>query len=71
MSPLLVEHTPVGAPVLCASKAGAFAAQAMQLLDELAGDMLFALDYLTKAEQLEYLTYSRSCETSLSIKTVA
>ncbi len=55
--PLLVDGTAVGVLALCAVEAGAFTGQEMQLLDALAGDISFALDYLTKAEQLEYLAY--------------
>jgi diguanylate cyclase (GGDEF)-like protein len=55
--PLIVSDEPVGVFVLHAREAGFFDAQEIRLLNELAGDIAFALEYIGKSERLDYLAY--------------
>lgn len=55
--PLIVAGTSVGCLVLATVERGFFDATEMGLLVELAGDISFALDYIEKAEKLNYLAY--------------
>jgi diguanylate cyclase (GGDEF)-like protein len=55
--PLLVDGTAIGALVLYAAEAGFFDGQEMRLLQELAGDISFAIDHIDKQERLDYLAY--------------
>lgn len=55
--PLLHDRTVIGVLALYAADAGAFDEEEMRLLTELAGDISFALDYLAKGEQLDYLAF--------------
>ena len=55
--PLLLEQRPVGVFVLYAAEPGFFDDQEMKLLIEMAGDISFALDHISKEEKLHYLAY--------------
>jgi diguanylate cyclase (GGDEF)-like protein/PAS domain S-box-containing protein len=55
--PLRVAGTSVGVMALYAEQRGFFDDQEMKLLNELAGDISFAIDHIGKAEKLEYLAY--------------
>ena len=55
--PLLVQDTAVGVLALYADEAVFFDDEGMALLNELAGDIGFALDHLAKEERLNYLAY--------------
>ena len=55
--PLLHDRTVIGVLALYAADVGAFDEEEMRLLTELAGDISFALDYLAKGEQLDYLAF--------------
>src|SRR3989441_7200103 len=55
--PLLVEDDVVGVLTLYARETGFFDDEEMKLLNELAGDISFALDHIEKAERLDYLAY--------------
>lgn len=55
--PLIVGKTPVGTLTLYAGEAGFFDQDEMKLLGQLAADISFALEYLKKQEQLNYLAY--------------
>jgi diguanylate cyclase (GGDEF)-like protein len=55
--PLMVSGRPSGVLLLHAREAGFFDAQEMQLLNELAGDVAFALEYIENSEKLDYLAY--------------
>jgi diguanylate cyclase (GGDEF)-like protein/PAS domain S-box-containing protein len=55
--PLIIAGAPVGCLVLVTAEYGFFDETEMCLLVELAGDISFALDYLGKAEKLNYLAY--------------
>jgi len=55
--PLVVGTQPVGLFVLYAPTAGVFDETEMRLLEELAGDISFALDHLDKEERISYLAY--------------
>ncbi|MDO8413969.1 MAG: EAL domain-containing protein [Gallionellaceae bacterium] len=55
--PLLVSDKVVGVFVLYAAETGFFDTEEIKLLSELAGDVSFALDYIEKAERLNYLAY--------------
>ncbi len=55
--PLLVSGEVVGVFGLHSREAGFFDKQEMKLLDELAGDVSFALEYIEKSEKLDYLAY--------------
>jgi diguanylate cyclase (GGDEF)-like protein/PAS domain S-box-containing protein len=55
--PLTVSDEIVGLLALYAGEIGFFDAEEMKLLLELAGDIAFALDYIAKEEQLDYLSF--------------
>jgi len=55
--PLVVDGTGIGALVLYAAEPGFFDDQEMRLLQELAGDISFAIDNIDKQERLDYLAY--------------
>jgi len=55
--PLNVEGKVVGVLTLLAQESGFFDAQEMRLLEELAGDIAFALDHIAKQERIDYLAY--------------
>lgn len=55
--PLLFGTGTAGVLALYATDAGAFDDEEMRLLTELAGDISFALDYLAKGEELNYLAF--------------
>jgi diguanylate cyclase (GGDEF)-like protein len=55
--PLIVAGEAVGCLVLLAGEARIFDGAEMQLLEELGGDIAFALDHIDKAERLNYLAY--------------
>jgi len=53
--PLLVAGEAVGVLALYAGEVGYFHDEEMKLLDELAGDVAFAIDHIDKRERLEFL----------------
>lgn len=55
--PLILEGRPVGVFALYSSETGAFDAEEMRLLIEMACDISFALDHLKKETMLNYLAY--------------
>jgi diguanylate cyclase (GGDEF)-like protein/PAS domain S-box-containing protein len=55
--PLVVGDKPMGCLALITSELDFFSEQELRLLDELAGDISFALDHLEKADRLFYLAY--------------
>ena len=55
--PLLVAGKSIGILILFGDRIGAFNDEEQHLLKELAGDISFALDYLDKQEQINYLAY--------------
>ncbi|MFZ2309548.1 MAG: EAL domain-containing protein [Rhodoferax sp.] len=55
--PLLVNDAVVGVLALYSAEASFFDAEEMKLLTELASDIGFALDHLSKAERLQYVAY--------------
>jgi diguanylate cyclase (GGDEF)-like protein len=55
--PLVVDDEAVGTLALYAADAGFFDAEELRLLEELAGDVSFALDHIAKAQRLEYVSY--------------
>ena len=55
--PLIVGDKAVGVLGLCASESEFFHTEEMKLLNELAGDIAFAIDHLDKQERLNYLAY--------------
>lgn len=55
--PLVVGTQPVGLFVLYSQGGAVFDDAEMRLLEELAGDISFALDHLAKAEHITYLAY--------------
>jgi len=55
--PLIVEDRVVGALSLFADSAGFFDEPEMKLLNELAGDISFGLEYIQKDQRLNYLAY--------------
>ncbi|HZW86646.1 MAG TPA: EAL domain-containing protein [Gallionella sp.] len=55
--PLVVEGKPVGVFALYAPETGVFDDDEMRLLNEIAGDVSFAVNNLKKEEQLNYLAY--------------
>ena len=55
--PLIVSGKAAGVLVLHARETGFFDGPEMKLLNELAGDVAFALEYIEKAERLHYLAY--------------
>jgi diguanylate cyclase (GGDEF)-like protein/PAS domain S-box-containing protein len=57
MVPLVVHGETLGAMGLYAEQAGAFDPREVVLLNKLAGDISFAIDYIEKSEKLAYLSY--------------
>ncbi len=55
--PLLINGKLVGVLALYTGQAGFFDDEEMKLLQELAGDIAFALDHLEKATKVDYLAY--------------
>ena len=55
--PLIVTGDVVGTLALYSSEPGFFDEEELKLLQELAGDIAFALDHIDKAEKLNYLAY--------------
>jgi len=55
--PLIVGGEAVGVVALYAAETGFFDEEEMKLLDELAGDIAFALDHIEKSERLDYVAY--------------
>lgn len=55
--PLILENQPVGVFVLYASEPDVFDDEEMRLLNEIAGDISFAIDNLKKEAKLNYLAY--------------
>ena len=55
--PLLVDDSPVGTLTLFAQEANFFTDDELKLLDELAGDISFALQSMARQEKLDYLAY--------------
>lgn len=55
--PLLPDRHPSGALVLFSDETGVFDDQEMRLLTELAGDVSFALEYISREERINYLAY--------------
>jgi diguanylate cyclase (GGDEF)-like protein len=55
--PLLVADEAVGVLALYAGEIGFFDQEEMKLLEELAGDIAFAIDHIDKASKLDYLAY--------------
>ncbi len=55
--PLLVEGRGAGVLALYTAEPGVFDAGELKLLEELAGDIAFALEYIAKDEKLNYLAY--------------
>ncbi|MFL6624381.1 MAG: EAL domain-containing protein [Sulfurifustis sp.] len=55
--PLIVARAVAGVIVLYAREVGFFDADELKLLNELAGDIAFGLQYIEKEERLDYLAY--------------
>jgi len=55
--PLIVDGLVAGSFVMLTKEPGFFDEEELKLLNELAGDISFALDHLEKREKLEYLSY--------------
>lgn len=55
--PLLIGNQTIGVLALYATDIGTFDNEEIRLLTELAGDISFALDYLSKGEKLNYLAF--------------
>jgi diguanylate cyclase len=55
--PLVVDGAAAGVLALYASETGFFDDEEMKLLQELAGDISFAIDHIEKGERIEYLAY--------------
>jgi diguanylate cyclase (GGDEF)-like protein/PAS domain S-box-containing protein len=55
--PLIVADEVVGVLVLYAAETGFFDYEELKLLKDLSGDISFALDYISKEEQLTYVSY--------------
>lgn len=55
--PLIVRGEAIGAFALYAGDIGFFDAEEMRLLEEIAGDVAYALDHIEKAKRLDYLSY--------------
>jgi diguanylate cyclase (GGDEF)-like protein/PAS domain S-box-containing protein len=55
--PLMVEDQPLGVLVLYAAEPGFFDYEELKLLKDLAGDISFALDFISKEERLTYVSY--------------
>lgn len=55
--PLMLEYRTVGLMALFSQQADVFDEEELMLLDELAGDISFALDHMAKNEKLNYLAF--------------
>ena len=55
--PLLIEDTPVGAFTVGASEAGMFSEEEVRMLQEVAANLSFALQYLYKEDTVRFLSY--------------
>jgi diguanylate cyclase (GGDEF)-like protein/PAS domain S-box-containing protein len=55
--PLVVEGEATGAMCIYADKAGVFDDEEIKLMNELASDISFALEFITNEEKLDYLAY--------------
>ena len=55
--PLIVKGDALGVMALYSDQAGFFDSHEMRLLNELAGDISFAIGHIEQAERLEYLSY--------------
>ncbi|HXP65583.1 MAG TPA: EAL domain-containing protein [Steroidobacteraceae bacterium] len=55
--PLAFQERTMGCMLLATNEVHSFDAAEMRLLEELAGDIAFAIDHIEKAEQLDYLAY--------------
>lgn len=55
--PLMPDAIPAGVLVLFANETGFFDEREIMLLDELAGDISFALEYISREERIHYLAY--------------
>lgn len=55
--PLALEDEAIGVMCIYAGEAGVFDDEELKLLNELAGDVSFALDHIEKEERLNYLAY--------------
>ena len=55
--PLIIDNKAVGVLTLCSTDLNAFDAQETQLLEEVSGNISFALDHIQKGERLKYLAY--------------
>jgi diguanylate cyclase (GGDEF)-like protein len=55
--PLVINGQSVGATFLCGADRDMFDEGEMRLLREVAGDISFALDHITKVDRLDYLAY--------------
>jgi len=55
--PLIIDEEAVGVLAFYAGDVGFFDAEEMRLLEELAGDVAFALDHIDKTRRLEYVSY--------------
>jgi diguanylate cyclase (GGDEF)-like protein/PAS domain S-box-containing protein len=55
--PLVVAEQPVGVMAFYAREPGFFHAEQQRLLEELAGDVAFAMTHIEKQERLDYLAY--------------
>lgn len=55
--PLIIDEEVVGVLAFYAADVGFFDAEEMRLLEELAGDVAFALDHIDKTRRLEYVSY--------------
>jgi diguanylate cyclase (GGDEF)-like protein/PAS domain S-box-containing protein len=64
--PLVVGGTPIGALVLYAAEAGFFDDEEMRLLQELAGDIAFALEHIAGQQKLENLSRIRAVSSHIN-----
>ena len=55
--PLLIEHTPVGTFTVGGAEAGMFGEEEMRMLQEVAANLSFALQYLYKEDTVRFLSY--------------
>jgi diguanylate cyclase (GGDEF)-like protein len=55
--PLLIEHTPVGTFTVGSAEAGMFGEEEMRMLQEVAANLSFALQYMYKEDTVRFLSY--------------
>jgi diguanylate cyclase (GGDEF)-like protein len=55
--PLLIDHTPVGTFTVGSAAAGRFGEEEMRMLQEVAANLSFALQYLYKEDTVRFLSY--------------